>query len=329
MANPTVQSVHVNAPLTNISVAYIQKAEHFVADKVFPNVPVKKQSDRYYTYDRGYFNRDEMAIRAPGTESAGGHYKVDNTPTYFCDVWAFHHDIPDERRANADTVLEVDREATILCTQKGLIKKEREFASNYFTTGVWTTDITGVSGTPGAGETKQWNDAASTPIEDIRAAKTVVLKSTGFEPNTLTINQEVYDALMDHPDIVDRIKYGQTPGGPADVTTADLAQLFKVKKVLVMKAIYNTAAEGATNSHTFIGGKAALLSYAPETPGIMTPAAGYTFSWSGLMGAGAYGTVISKMRAPLIKSDRVEIEMAMDHKVVSADLGYFFTTIVA
>jgi hypothetical protein len=30
-----------------------------------------------------------------------------------------------------------------------------------------------------------------------------------------------------------------------------------------------------------------------------------------------------------IKSDRVEAEMAFDNKVISADLGYFWNTIVA
>ena len=58
----------------------MQEAGNFVADQVFPNIPVSMQSDRYYTYDRGYFNRDEMQERAPGTESAGSGYEVDNTP---------------------------------------------------------------------------------------------------------------------------------------------------------------------------------------------------------------------------------------------------------
>ena len=68
--NPTPGDVHVNVPLTNISIAYLQNASNFIASRVFPNIPVQKQSDRYYTYDRGEFNRDEMKERAAGTESA-------------------------------------------------------------------------------------------------------------------------------------------------------------------------------------------------------------------------------------------------------------------
>jgi hypothetical protein len=123
MPQPTSTDVHVNAPLTNISIAYLQDASNFIASQVFPDVPVNKQSDRFYTYDRGNFNRDEAEKRAPGSESAGGGYTIDNTPTYFCDVWAFHKDIPDQVRDNSDAVLDPDREGTEYTTQKLLIRK--------------------------------------------------------------------------------------------------------------------------------------------------------------------------------------------------------------
>jgi hypothetical protein len=124
--NPVPGDVHVNTPLTNISIAFLQSAENFVATRVFPNIPVTKQGDRYYTFDRGEFNRDEAEERAPGTESAGGSYTLDNTPTYFANVYAFHKDIPDQVRANADAVLDPDREATEYVTHKALIKREKD-----------------------------------------------------------------------------------------------------------------------------------------------------------------------------------------------------------
>lgn len=330
MATPTNGDVHVNAPLGNISIAFIQQAGNFVADKVFPNIPVSKQSDRYYTYDRGYFNRDDMEVRAPGTESKGGSYTVDNTPTYYAPVYGFHHDIPDQVRSNSDSVLDADREATELVTTKAMIKREKLWVSKYFAGGLWTGgDVDGVASSPTGPQVLQWNDANSTPIENIRGAKTAVLERTGFEPNTLVIGQRVFDALIDHPDIVDRVKYGQTSGGPANVDVAELIALLKVQRILVMKAVENTANEGAANAHSFIGGKKALLCYSTPTPGLMTPTAGYTFSWNGHLGAGAMGSRVKKFRMENLASDRVEIEMAFDQKLVSADLGYFFDTVVA
>lgn len=328
MPQPTAGDVHVNAPLTNISIAYIQGAENFIADRVFPNVPVQKKSDVYYAFDRGEFNRDEMTERAPATESAGGGYTVDNTASYLCRRYSFHKDVDDETRANSDSVLGSDRNATQYVSMKAMIKKEKIFATNYFAGSIWTNDYDGVNSGPTGDQVLQWDDASSTPIEDIRFAKTTILQSTGFEPNTLVIGQEVFDKLIDHPDIVDRVKYG----AQSQVSTVDLPELqalFKIQRILVMKAIQNTANKGATNSHAFIGGKKALLLYAAPQPGIEVPSAGYTFSWAGLVGAGNMGTRIKKFRMDNKSADRIEIDMAFDQKVVSADLGFFWDTVVA
>ena len=202
------------------------------------------------------------------------------------------------------------------------------WATSYFTSGLWTTDITGVAGVPGAGQVLQWDNASSTPIENIRAGVTAVLQSTGFEPNTLVLAKDVFDKLIDHPDIVDRVKYG-TQNQVSTVDIPELVALFKIPRVLVMKAIYNTANDGAANSHSFIGSKKAMLCYAAPMPDLMTPTAGYTFSWTGMMGAGAEGGRIKRFRMEHLESDRVEIQMAFDQKLVSADLGYFFDSIIA
>ena len=328
MTRPTRSDVHVNAPLTDISVAYVQSASNFIADRFAPRVPVSKQSDRYYIYDRGDFNRDEMKERAPGTESAGGGYSLDNTPTYYSKRYSFHKDVDDETRANSDSVLAPERDATIYVTNKAMIKKERVFAASYLTAGVWNSEKTGVnSDVTTASEFLMWNNANSTPIEDIRAGQRSVLEATGFEPNKIVLGKAVYDALIDHPDIVDRVKYGQTPGNPAMVNESALAALFGLQEVLVSKAVYNTANEGASESSAFISGSHALLGYVAPNPGLMTPSAAYNFQWTGMFGGGG-GIRIKRFRIEEIESDRIEVDMAFDEKVVGADLGYFFDTAV-
>ena len=329
MPLPTPGDVHVNRPLTNISVAYIQGAENFVADKAFPVVPVQKQSDAYYAYDSPYWNRDEMQVRAPGTESAGNGYTVDSSNTYFAKVYAFHKDIDDQLRANYDVPLNIDREATDYVTLKALIAREKQFASAFMAGGVWTRDYDGVDHSPTTGKVLQWSDASSTPIEDIASAKLAILKQTGFTPNKLILGAPVVSALLNHPDIIDRVKYGNTPGGPAVVDLSELAKIFKVEEVLQMNAIEETAKEGVATSPDFIGGRKALLCYAPSAAGLMTPTAGYIFTWTGYLGAGPQGNRIKRFRMEPIASDRVEIEIAYDMKKISADLGAFWDTVVA
>lgn len=335
---PSRSDVHVNRPLTNISIAFLQRQENFVADRVFPNIPVNKQSDAYFEYDRGEFNRDDMQVRAPASESSGGTYKVSNT-TYHAITRAYHKDIPDEVRANADDPIDLDREATEFVTTKALINREVNWRTKFFTAGnpgdTWTFDVDGAATasasfdpTSAANNDKVfWNNSSSTPIEDIREGKRYVGEETGYRPNVLVCGRAVYDALLDHPDIVGRLDRGQT-SGPAMAAADSLAALFELDEIMVMDAVMNTAAKGATAVHSFIGGKHALLAYRPATPGLLTPSAGYTFSWTGLLGNTTMGMRIRRKRADLIDSDRIEIDQSYDQKKISADLGYFFGDIV-
>jgi hypothetical protein len=326
MSRPTVTDVHVNSPLTNISIAFTQEQRRFGADRIFPIVPVDKQSDRYYVYDRGHWNRDDMQERAPGTESAGAGFTIDNTPTYFCREYALHQDVPDQVIANADSVIDPMRDAVQFLATKALIKREKLWVANYFTTSKWTTDLTGVASAPNSSQFLQWNDSSADPIKVVRTAATTVLERTGFQPNVLVLGKRTYDGIVDSPAVIDRVKYGQITGGPAMATVNILAQLFEVDRVEVLSGIENTASEGLTNSHSFIGGKSALLCYSAPVPGLMTPSAGYTFAWRNL---GYTGQVVRDFRMDELKATRVEIETNFDQKLISADLGYFFASAVA
>lgn len=341
MPLPTQNDVHVNRPLTNLSIAFMQRAENFVSARVFPNIPVSKKSDTFFTYPRGSFNKDEMRERAPSTESAGGGYTL-GSDNYLAKLYAFHKDIDDDIRDNADAPLNLDREATEYVTLKALIKREKLWVTKYFTAGgpgdTWTYDVDGAASASGSfdptnasnNDKVYWSSANSTPIEDVAQGKRFVLSSTGFEPNTLVMGYPVWEALKNHADVVDRIKYsgGVSPASPALVTTQAIAALMEVDRVFVMKAIENTADDNQTASHGFIGGNHALLCYSAPSPGLMTPSAGYTFSWTGHVQAGPEGNRIRRFRMDSLKSDRVEIEMAFDQKKIAADLGYFFGGIV-
>lgn len=324
-AQPTPSSVHVNAPLTNISVAYIQSQADFIADKVFPLIPVDKQSDIYWVYTKNDWFRDEATQRAPGTESAGGGYNLDSTNTYYARVYAFHKDVSDQVRSNADAALDVDRDATMFVTQRLLIRREKQFHDNYFASSKGWKDYTGVAGVPGVNEFKKWSDYAnSDPIGDIKIARMYIKTLTGFRPNTLTFQEEVFETLKMHPDIIDRYKYTTS-----NVPTAEiLAKLFEVDRVLVSGAVYATNGEGATGAYSFIGAKGALLCYSAPNPGLLTPSAGYTFAWKGLSGMG-YSTAIKNFRMEQLESDRIEGQSAFDCKVVASDLGAFFDTAIA
>lgn len=329
---PTQSDVHVNVPMTNVSIAFLQSEDGFIASRAFPNVPVEKQSDRYYEYYRGDFNRDEMTERAAGDESSGSGYRLDATPTYYARLYAHHKDIPDQVRNNSDSVLSPDMEATRFLSTKALIKRERIFATNYFGAGVWTKELAGAATNVAGTSVVYWDDPASTPIEDIRAAKRAQhLVSGGFGPNKLILGPQTWDTMQDHPDFLDRVKYGQTFPNAAQVTKNLIAELLELDEILVMEGIYNSSAmniDPKVENNVYIGGKHALLLYAAPAPSLMAPSAGYTFSWTGNWGNGVEGNRIKSFRMEPKSSDRFEIEMAFDMKVVAKDCGFFFNGVV-
>lgn len=323
---PKMQDAHIDRAMTNISVAYLQDASAFIADKVFPIVPVRRQSDVFYVYNKGDFMRDEAQVRGAGTESAGGDYGVAASDPYHCRKHAFHYDVTEEERANYDEPLNADTDATEFVSQKMLIRREMEWASKFFKTGVWGTEITGTDSNPSSGQAIKWNLATSNPILDITNAAVQMASETGYRPNTLVLSPFAFNALKNHEDILDRIKYTQK----GIVTTDLLATLFEVQHVYVAWSVVNSAAKGAADSVSFIMGKHALLCYANPSPALRKPSAGYIFAWTGLEGAGAYGNRIVRLPMDVLGlgTERIEGEIAFDAKKICGDLGVFFKDIV-
>jgi len=315
-SQPTPTDVHVDAVLTNISVAYRQRASQFIASRVFPIVPVQKQTDKYYIYTKADWFRDEAKVRGPATESEGSGYNV-STASYSCDVFALHKDVPDQVRMNADAPINPDRDATEFVTGRLLLRMEKQWASDYFTTSVWDNDVT---------PSNLWSAyTTSDPINDVELGKETILTSTGMMPNTLVLGYQTFRQLKHHPDIVDRFKYTS-----ANVVTEQmLAGIFGVDRVIVASSVNNTAVEGATASFSLVHGKHALLCYVNPSPSLLAPSAGYIFTWQGVSAGLGQDIGISRMRMEYRKADRVEGEIAFDDKVVSTDLGYFFNGAVA
>jgi hypothetical protein len=216
-----------------------------------------------------------------------------------------------------------------------MIHREEQFASTFFATGIWGTEYDGVAGSPSAGQVRQWSDYTNaTPIRNVTDARAAMqLKSGGFKPNTMVVGKEVRDILINHPDILARLNGGATVTNTALITNAKLAEIFEVENFYVMEAVKNTAVEGLAESNAFIGGKSALLVHAPRNAGLMTPASGLTFAWNNIPGVNNLGITVESFSDDALKrmqiAEHIQVKMSYDMKVVGADLGVFFDTIVA
>lgn len=326
---PTPGDVHLNRLLSNVLHAYSSEPGDFVAGIAAPSIPVEAKSDNYAVYAKeDWFRVDVTKERGLSAEADSGGWTVDLTNSYVCKVYAFKHLIDDQTRANQSNPVNIETAATKYVSDQLLRKREVDWMNTFFSTGIWAgaADQTGVAAAPSTNQFLQFNDANSTPVEVIDAQAVAIKEKTGKFPNTLILGMRVWYALKNHPDLIDRIKHVMK-----GVMTVDLlAQVLGIERVLLAGANRNTAARGQTGVFSFIAGKAMLLCYVNPTPQVIgTPTSMVTFSWTGYTGASELGTRMKKYREDPKNSDALEGEMAYAMKLVGADLGVFFTAVVA
>lgn len=324
----TSQNVgHYDAPLTAFSIAYVQSADGFVATKVFPIAPVALASGVYPVWPRGNFFRDDVAVRPMGGRTRMQGINV-TWASYAIEEEGLSATIDDRERANQTDPINTERAKTKMLMSQMLIHADRKWAAAFMKTSVWSADIAGHATLNDATNSVFWNLSTSDPAKEIRKRKRQVSIATGFVPNTLVLGSDVELALLDNAAIIARMTGGATRDNPAMIDIADLERAFGLR-VLVARAIYNTANEGATESMSYIvASKSALLVYAPPAPSLEEPSGGYTFAWTGLLGGSASGVTVRRWREEPVRSDFIEASTAHTQKLVAADLGIYFNNIV-
>jgi len=312
MAQPTTHDVHIDTALSNISIAH--RNEGYVADLLFPQVPVDKQSDYYYVWTKDFWFRDHTEVRGPGGTYAEGGMELSSTQ-FECINRALSFPLPWDVLENQDAAVNLETAGAEWLSDQFALNRELKLKALIMDAGAWTSDTTLSGGS-------QWSDYAnSNPISDVETGRQAIKKLTGTKPNVLFMNEEVWSKLKNHPDLIDLFKHTQT----GILTEALVASVLNVDRLIVGDAVKNTAAEGAVFSGSYIWDKNAILMYVPSSPGLMIPAAGYAFSWK----QNGYTIAITREEERLRKRDLLLADHAFIQKVTAADTGYEIINAVA
>lgn len=261
------QDVVVDPALSNVSIKYTN--DTFIADIVLPMVKVAKQTGKYYVYDKSNLRVDKTN-RAAGSAANEIDFGVAPSGTFACDDHALKGFVPDEIQDQADAALNPLIDETETVTEKLLLDREIN-AANLLTSTANLTNNTTLSGT------SQWSDYSnSDPIGDVRTARTSVHTNTFKKPNAIIMAKTVFDTLVDHPAIIERIKYSQL----GIVTAELLARVLQVERIIVGEAGNNTAVEGQTDVLAYVWGKHAIVCYIAPQIKIKMLTLGVTFTYS-------------------------------------------------
>jgi hypothetical protein len=321
MPQPDIRASIVAGPLQMVSVLYRNLS--YIADRVFPIIDRVPPKAKIYRYLKGAWFRDEAGIRGPSSRANRGGF-----PTDYIDVstreYAFAKEVTDEDRRNAGVSgappAQPETDAILFASDKIDLRKER-LVRDLIATTLWSGIAAG--GTDAAGA---WAaGAGNTFLADIKAKKALVRRNTGITPNKLILDYGTYMSLTEEATILDKIKYTER----GVLTKELLAAILELDEVLVGDAVYSSAAENKAGSDftavdiwTINATKGmGFLFYAPSTPGLKIPSAGYQ-AREAL--EGGLPRRVSTWREPAEHQDVYEIAESTHIVAVSADLGYLW-----
>ncbi len=249
------KTVHVNVPLTNLSIGYDNEGLHIAEKIVGKRINVTRDSDLYVVYDSNFRRPDDF--RASGTEAKRASFDA-TTATYNCQDYALKDVITPRQMRNTDKPIMLEADTTKNLTMKVLDNMEVRLAEILFTTASWTNN-TSLAAT--------WADATADvadPISAIDTAAINVIKGSGMTPNLCVIGRDVLTHCKINGALRDRMKYTSR-----DVLTPDiLAALFEVPQLIVGQHLDDTTNEATAASVGFTWEDNVWIGYRDPNPGL-------------------------------------------------------------
>lgn len=312
MPVPTINQVHVQSALTDLSIAYRQDAPA-ISDIIFPRVSVSKQANKFFVWDKGDMWRNEAKKRAPTADFAriGLGLTTDN---YSCEQFALEYLIADEIRANQDAGVDIEMTATLTLMDQLNLQKDLSFAADFFTSGSgWTSGTVSTA----------WDNVSSgTPVTNIVTGVASIKQALGASNQHQLIGlggRKILSALLTSDQVRDRTKYvvAQTQAA----LESSLAGILGLDRLVISDRMYNTKREKITASYSPVFDNDFLVVAVPRSPALMTPSAGYTFAWDE---NGRGDMYVEMYRDDMRKSDVVRSLCYYDQKQTGASLGVFW-----
>ena len=303
---PTVSSVHVNAALTNLAISY--KNAELVWDRIFSIVPVAKESDTYFVFNKEEL-QDEDALRAAGAEAREITWDV-TTATYTAQEYTLRHLIPDRVISNADVAVRPEISTTNKLMRKILLGTERRAALL-----CQDTRNVGTSATPSI----KWDGTSPTIEKDIDTAKDTVRLAAGTEPTSILLPYKVNNAVKRDSTLRDLIRY--TVPGDVLIRNGELPPILFNLETIIAGAIRNTANEGAAESLGDVWTDNVLVFYKEPNPGLEATSYGYTFR--------VQTPIVKKYRVDTRNGIMIEVGLTQTEKVTSTSCAYILSDVLS
>lgn len=245
--------IYIDQALTSFSQQYRNDPTGFIQDVVAPVVPVMRKSGKYAYYPKTNLKAPVNSLRTGEAGTARANMQVQ---------WKSYDELAEHALKDGITKdiyeqyldpLDPEQDTVTYLMDQLQLEREINLAAKISSTSVITQY---------ASPSVQWNAStgAGTPFLDIETGVSQMLLNGLHAPNTIVMGYQVWSQLKNHPDLIERVKYSQL----ATLTTELFTSLFVdsgITRTVVAKAAYDTAAEGLSQSQSFIVGKHLWLMY--------------------------------------------------------------------
>lgn len=306
---PQLNDYIVDPLLTEMSVGY--KNPELIGTQLFPVLEVKSKTGIYYKFDKSQF-RIEDSRRAGVARANRVDYGMSKQNYGPLVEHSLEEPVEWEVRDTYPTPMDAYSDATMNVSARLELGLEKEIAAILTSTSQITQNVT-LSGV------NQWSDYAnSDPFANIQTGFDTIQGAALVTANTAAMGYQVWAKLRHHPDLLGRLSVASVR-----VLTEELfASLVGVERVLVGKAMENTAKEGQTDSLSYVWGKDFILAYVTKTPAIKSLNVGYTLRMKG-------ARVVDRWTEEAVKADFVRATDYYEPKLVAAEAAYLIKAAVA
>lgn len=251
----------VDPLLTGLITGYSN--EEFIGDKLFPIIPVVTESGKFPYFGKENFKiyDDKRALGGASNQMKGSYagLKTYNLEEHDLEIAMDYREIKED-------IFDLQKRNTFAVNEGialGLEKAQADLAQA----------LTSYPEGSKTSLTTKLSNADQDPITVINAAKSAMRTKIGKYPTRMIMGAVVFETLINHPKLIDKIKYSQA--GIIDMTW--LAKLFDISEIYVGKAQYTT--DGST--FTDIWTDNIILAYMPPNAAgkanKYNPSFGYTF----------------------------------------------------
>lgn len=307
-----------DALLTQHSNGLFNDDNMFISEQILPPVAVGPTTGKIGKYSGGH-----LRVVNTSHTGKGGYLEVEtlvfDSDGYDIKEHGLKEFVTDKQKRNAVRPFNALEDATINLTSLQMIAKERALALVLTDPAVLTQGAT----LAGNAQYNNRDHADSNPIEDRITAFGVVEDAAGVTPNTAIMNQKVARALRFHHQMLEVL--GFTRKRPNGLTMEELAEALEVDRVLIGRALYNTAKEGQTDAFSPIWPNDLIYAFIAPFAGLRMKTLGVEVRKSGTTPRAVFR---KEMDEP-VGSTKIIVIDNYDQIILNASTAYLLQDVIA